>query len=126
MAVFENSNQAAAFWWRIANDKLTPEMMETLREVAYTIAWDVFETQYDPAEKRTRAALKAVGFNGRRYKYPGLKEKATAPDRGNLSDRDIAWLVGATEQNLPDDFDEKKAAKSAERFQKRARAKKKS
>jgi len=123
MAIFENSNQAAAFWWQIANNKLTPELMETLREVAYTIACDVFETQYDLAEKRTRAALKAVGFNGRRYKYPGLKELATTQDRGALTDRDVAWLVGATERNLPDDFSEEKAAKSAERFKKRARQK---
>lgn len=122
MATLNNSNQAAEFWWRVSNGQLDAETLATLREVAYDIAFSVFETQYDPARKRAEAALKAVGFNGRRHKYQGLKELATSSDNSVMPPRDVAGVLGITAERLPEDFDEKIAAKSAERFRARARA----
>lgn len=125
MAIFENSNQAAAFWWRISQGQLDAETIAKLKDVAYEIALDVFETRYDPARQRAEAALKAVGFKGRRYKYQGLKELAESTDDDVLPPKDAAGVLGITAERLPDDFDEKTAAKSAERFRARARARNK-
>lgn len=124
MALFENSNQAADFWWRISQGQLDAGTIAKLKDVAYEIALDVFETSYDPARKRAEAALKAVGFKGRRYKYQGLKELAESTDNDVLPPRDVAGVLGMTSERLPEGFDEKIAAKSAERFRARAGNKK--
>lgn len=122
MPIFTNNHAAAAFWQKVADGNLDDDVKELLPHVATEILHAVFHTEYIVHARRNDAAKEAVGFFGKTEKYPGIHE--TAKELSGLSAPDQAGVWALVSRFVPEDFDEKVAAKTLSTAKTRPKKKK--